>query len=63
MKGEMDTYFTEVFDKDCISKDGTAPGTFTQFYNIEDLFRQIRRLENDDRKYVVYGAIYLLDRS
>jgi hypothetical protein len=63
MKGQMDTYFVQVFESASESNAGIRIIGTKCFYNIEDVFEYIRSLEDKSEKYSVYGAVCLLDRS
>ena len=63
MKGQIDTYFVQVFEPASESNTGIQITKIRCFYNVEDLFGYISSLEAAHEKYSVYGAVCLLDRS
>ena len=63
MKGQIDTYFVQVFEPASERNIGIQITKIRCFHNVEDLFGYIKSLEAAYEKYSVYGAVCLLDRS
>ena len=63
MKGQIDTYYVQVFEPASERNIGIQITKIRCFYNVEDLFGYISSLTAAHEKYSVWGAVCLLDRS